>query len=151
MFTAMLWHAGHVAIIDKLLSVGEVVRDKVKETFGDPTDDMPVDDDADAADSAAPSTAPLDLAGAYAALGLTEGATLADVRDAYRNLSRAWHPVAQRDGYNLGAEILDEKPADLDKVKPIPPGGTDNLRLWIDKADIPRPFRTSKLTVVEVK
>lgn len=60
-------------------------------------------------------------------------------------------PVAQREGYNLAAEILDEKPADIDKVKPIPAGGTDNLRLWIDKADIPRPFRTSKVTVVEVK
>jgi hypothetical protein len=60
-------------------------------------------------------------------------------------------PVAQREGYNLSAEILDEKPADIDKVKPIPPGGTDSLRLWIDKADIPRPFRTSKVTIVDVQ
>jgi hypothetical protein len=60
-------------------------------------------------------------------------------------------PVAQREGYNLSAEILDEKPADIDKVMPIAPGGTDGLRLWIDKADIPRPFRTSKVTIVEVK
>jgi hypothetical protein len=59
--------------------------------------------------------------------------------------------VAQREGYNLSAEILDEKPADIDKVKPIPPGGTDSLRLWIDKADIPRPFRTSKVTIVDVQ
>lgn len=60
-------------------------------------------------------------------------------------------PVTGRDGYNLAAERLDEKPGDIDAVKPIPPGGSDNLRLWIDKADIPRPFRTSKVTVVEVK
>lgn len=60
-------------------------------------------------------------------------------------------PVAQREGYNLSAEVLDEKPADIDNVKPIPPGGTDNLRLWIDKADIPRPFRTAKVTIVDVK
>ena len=60
-------------------------------------------------------------------------------------------PVAQREGYNLSAEVLDEKPADIDKVKPIAPGATDSLRLWIDKADIPRPFRTSKVTIVEVK
>ena len=60
-------------------------------------------------------------------------------------------PVAQREGYNLAAEALDEAPGDIDKVKPIPPGGSDSLRLWIDKGDIPRPFRTAKLTVVEVK
>jgi hypothetical protein len=60
-------------------------------------------------------------------------------------------PVAQREGYNLAAERLEEKPGDIDAVKPIPPGGSDNLRLWIDKADIPRPFRTSKVTVVEVR
>ena len=60
-------------------------------------------------------------------------------------------PVAQREGYNLGAEILEEKPDDLDKVKPIPAGGSDSLRLWIDKTDIPRPFRTATVTVVEVQ
>lgn len=60
-------------------------------------------------------------------------------------------PVAQRDGYNLGAEILDEKPGAFDKVKPIPPGGTDAFRLWLDKTDIGKPFRTAKVTVVEVK
>lgn len=60
-------------------------------------------------------------------------------------------PVAQREGYNLSAEILDEKPADIDKVKPIAAGGTDSLRLWIDKADIPRPFRTAKVTIVDVR
>jgi hypothetical protein len=60
-------------------------------------------------------------------------------------------PVTQREGYNLSAEALDEAPGDIAKVKPIPPGGSDSLRLWIDKADIPRAFRTAKVTVVEVK
>jgi hypothetical protein len=60
-------------------------------------------------------------------------------------------PVTQREGYNLSAEALDETPGDIDTVKPIPPGGSDSLRLWIDKTDIPRPFRTAKVTVVEVK
>ena len=60
-------------------------------------------------------------------------------------------PVTQREGYNLAAESLQDAPGNIDKVTPIAPGGTDNLRLWIDKTDIPRPFRTAKVTVVEVK
>jgi hypothetical protein len=97
-----------VAIIDKLLSAGEVVRDKFKETFGDPTDDMPHDDELGEPGDNVDVGPPLDVAGAYAALGLQEGATLADVRDAYRSLSRAWHPVAHRDGpESEGAKAMD--------------------------------------------
>ena len=59
--------------------------------------------------------------------------------------------VTQHDGYNMGAEQLAEKPDQLDTVKPIPPGGSDPVRLSIDKADIGKPFRTAKLVVVEVK
>src|SRR5258706_10812493 len=59
--------------------------------------------------------------------------------------------VAQRDGYNLAAERLQEAPTSIDQVKPIPPGGSDPVRLSLDKSDIGRPFRTAKLVVVEVQ
>jgi hypothetical protein len=59
--------------------------------------------------------------------------------------------VVQREGYNLAAETLTEKPDAIDTVKPIPPGGSDPVRLSLDKSDIGRPFRTAKLTVVEVR
>jgi hypothetical protein len=59
--------------------------------------------------------------------------------------------VVQHDGYNLNAERLAEKPDDLSAVKPIPPGGSDPVRLSIDKAEIGKPFRTAKLVVVETK
>ena len=59
--------------------------------------------------------------------------------------------VAQGEGYNLAAESLAETPDALDKVKPIPPGGSDPVRLSLDKADIGHPFRTAKLTVIEVR
>lgn len=67
--------------------------------------------------------------------------------------------VVQRDGYNAGAEILEvviegadaESPEQrLHQVKPIPPGGTDLVRLSLDKSDIGKPFRTTTLTLVEV-
>ena len=64
--------------------------------------------------------------------------------------------VAQRDGYNVGAEILglDELPGSfedkLKRVKPIPSGGTDLVRLSLDKADIGKPFRSAKVTLIEV-
>jgi hypothetical protein len=61
------------------------------------------------------------------------------------------HLVAQREGYNLAAEVLEDSPAKLDAVKPIPPGGSDPVRVSIDKSDIGKPFRTAKLVVVEVK
>jgi hypothetical protein len=60
-------------------------------------------------------------------------------------------PVAHADGYNLAAERLNENPAALDAVPPIAPGGTDKVRVSIDKTEIPRPFRTATLTVVEIK
>jgi len=59
--------------------------------------------------------------------------------------------VAERDGYNLAAEQLTETPDKLDAVKPIPPGGSDPVRLSLDKSDIGKPFRTAKLVVVEVR
>ena len=61
------------------------------------------------------------------------------------------HLVAQREAYNLAAEILEETPAKLDTVKPIPPGGSDPVRVSIDKSEIGKPFRTAKLVVVEVQ
>jgi hypothetical protein len=85
-----------MAILDKVLAVGDAVRDKWKETFGEPTAGALDDEPADA-DGATPG-APLDVPQAYAALGLAEGATLADVREAYRALARAWHPLMRRDG-----------------------------------------------------
>lgn len=89
-----------MAILDKLKSVGESVRDKVKETFGEPdTSSLDHDADANADDAdAGPASAALDVAGAYAALSVKEDATLADVREAYRALARHHHPAAVRDG-----------------------------------------------------
>ncbi len=92
-----------MAILDKVLGAGEALRDKLKETFGDPRDD----DDARAGsgpDELAFSGPPLDLAGAYAALGLAGDATLADVREAYRARARALHPLAVRDGVESSAQ-----------------------------------------------
>src|ERR1700687_4776135 len=65
-------------------------------------------------------------------------------------------PVAERLGYNVGAEILDdETPGSRDeklkRVKPIPVGGTDLVRLSLDKTDIGKPFRTAKVSVLEVR
>jgi hypothetical protein len=59
--------------------------------------------------------------------------------------------VAQREGYNLAAESLEEAPGGLDKVKPIPPGGSDPVRLSLDKSDIGKPFRTATLTVIDTR
>jgi hypothetical protein len=59
--------------------------------------------------------------------------------------------VIERNGFNLSAEQLEEHAEAIDTVKPIPPGGTDPIRISIDKADIGKPFRTATLTVVEAK
>lgn len=66
-------------------------------------------------------------------------------------LDKNGQKVAERTGYNLGAEVLEEKPDALDKARPIPPGGTDSFRLWMDKGDIGKPFRSAEVTVVETK
>jgi hypothetical protein len=68
--------------------------------------------------------------------------------------------VVQRDGYNAGAEILEvviegvdaESPEQrLRQVKPIPAGGSDLVRLSLDKSDIGKPFRTTSVTLVDVR
>jgi len=65
-------------------------------------------------------------------------------------------PVAERAGYNEGAEILGvvELPGSfedkLKRVKAIPPGGTDLVRISLDKADIGKPFRSAKVMLIEV-
>lgn len=59
--------------------------------------------------------------------------------------------VLERNGFNLSAEQLQEHGEAIDTVKPIPPGGSDPVRIAIDKADIARPFRTATLTVVDAK
>ena len=60
--------------------------------------------------------------------------------------------VASRDGYNLGAEALLEEPATaVDTLPAIAVGARDPLRLTIDKTDIPRPFATARLTVVDAR
>jgi hypothetical protein len=66
-------------------------------------------------------------------------------------LDKNGQKVAERTGYNLGAEVLDDKPDALDKTRPIPPGGTDSFRLWMDKGDIGKPFRSAQVTVVETR
>src|SRR5687767_6722740 len=97
-------YARAMAILDKLLGVADAAREKYKETFGEPQhDDMSLDDDA-SNEPDAPLDPPLDVPGAYAALGIAEGATLADVREAYRALARYHHPMAQRDGVDSDAQ-----------------------------------------------
>lgn len=65
--------------------------------------------------------------------------------------------VVERTGYNVGAEILgvEELPGSfedkLKRVKAIPPGGADLVRLSLDKADIGKPFRTAKVELIEVR
>ncbi len=65
--------------------------------------------------------------------------------------------VAERDGYNMGAEALADAttPATIEEkllgVTPIPPGGTDHFRLSLDKSDIGKPFRATHVAVVEVR
>lgn len=65
--------------------------------------------------------------------------------------------VAERAGYNAGAEILDTEgfggsfEDKVKLVKPIAAGGTDLFRLSLDKADIGKPFRTTKVELVEVR
>ncbi len=63
--------------------------------------------------------------------------------------------VVERAGYNAEAEILDTEGIGgrfedkVKLVKPIAPGGTDLFRLSLDKADIGKPFRTTKVELVE--
>ena len=59
--------------------------------------------------------------------------------------------IAERNGFNMAAEALQEHPDAIASVNPIPAGGSDPVRVWIDKTDIGKPFRTAKLTVVEAK
>jgi Helix-hairpin-helix motif len=60
--------------------------------------------------------------------------------------------VATSDTYNLGAEGLLTKPdTALGSLQAIAPGGHDPMRLTIDKTDIPRPFATTRLTVVDAR
>jgi hypothetical protein len=81
----------------------------------------------------------------------TGGAPVRAVKVRLELFDKNGKPVAHADGYNLAAERLNENPSALDTVNPIPPGGTDKVRVSIDKGDIPGPFRTAKMTVVEVK
>jgi len=66
-------------------------------------------------------------------------------------LDAAGKPVASTAGWNLAAEALGENPKAIDAVKPIAAAGSDPLRLSIDKGEIPRPFQTARLSVVDVK
>lgn len=73
-----------------------------------------------------------------------------ELRDKNGNL------VAERSGYNVGAEVLDEPTGSganagrLRQVKPIGPGAIDHLRLSFDKTDIGKPFHSTSVAVVEV-
>jgi hypothetical protein len=102
---------------------------------------------------------------AYGAIIYTALATVKNVSDAPITYTKVkvelfdknGKPVAERVGYNVGAEILgvEELPGSfedkLKRVKPIPPGGTDLVRISLDKADIGKPFRSAKVTLVEVR
>ena len=62
--------------------------------------------------------------------------------------------VAEKVGYNLAAELLAEehggsREEKLARVKPIPAGGSDVLRLSLEKEEIGKPFRSAELSIVE--
>ena len=62
--------------------------------------------------------------------------------------------VAEKVGYNLAAEILaaedgGSRAEKLARVKPIPGGGTDVLRLSLEKEEIGKPFRSAELSIDE--
>jgi hypothetical protein len=65
--------------------------------------------------------------------------------------------VASTEGYNLAAEALgdDSVPGTfnekLERVEPIPPGGSDPLRISLEKSEIGKPFRKAVLSIVEVR
>jgi hypothetical protein len=67
-------------------------------------------------------------------------------------LDRDGKVVATGQGYNLGAEgLLDQPNMALDSFPPVAAGGRDPMRLTIDKSEIPRPFVTTRLTIVEAR
>ncbi|HSP97535.1 MAG TPA: helix-hairpin-helix domain-containing protein [Candidatus Dormibacteraeota bacterium] len=67
-------------------------------------------------------------------------------------LDRDGAVVATRDGYNLGAEALLEQPdTAIASLPAVAPGNRDPLRMTIDKAEIPRPFTSARLTIVEAR
>lgn len=121
-----------MAILDKVLGVGAAIKDKYDATFGDPTLRDPTDrmapDDDDASLHSADLPPALDVAGAYAALGVAETATLADVREAARALAKYHHPAARRDGLDSpSAQALDRILEALELLEehllPLAPGG----------------------------
>jgi hypothetical protein len=65
--------------------------------------------------------------------------------------------VASTEGYNLAAETLgdDSVPGTfeekLSRATPIPPGGSDPVRISLDKGDIGKPFRKAVVSIVEVR
>ena len=117
-----------MAILDKLKSVGGAIKHKVAETFGD-GHDQALDEEGHADLVAA---APHDAAAARRALDVGEGASLADVREAYRKLARAHYPRARREGpASAAAELLDRALAAMELLEeellplggPAPSGG----------------------------
>jgi hypothetical protein len=96
-----------MAILDKILGAGEALREKVKGTFGEPALDADALD-VTIEDHSALAAPAVGAHRAYAVLGLADGATLADVREAYRALARHHHPFAVRDGLDSEAQrVLD--------------------------------------------
>jgi competence ComEA-like helix-hairpin-helix protein len=87
---------------------------------------------------------------ATAALTNTGSTPIRAVRVRLDLLDKDGRPVAHTEGFNLAAERLTTAPGTRDTVKPIPAGGGDPLRLSLDKSEIERPFRSARITVVEV-
>lgn len=60
--------------------------------------------------------------------------------------------VASATGYNLGAEALLQRPdTELATLPAVAAQGRDPLRLTIDKAEIPRPFTSTRLTILDAR
>lgn len=102
---------------------------------------------------------------AYGAIIYTVLATVKNVSDApivYAKIKvqlfdKDGKLVVEREGYNAGAEVLEVEglPGSLEdklkRVKPIAAGATDLIRLSLDKTDIGKPFRTTKVELIEVR
>jgi hypothetical protein len=56
--------------------------------------------------------------------------------------------IAAGEKLNLNTGSFEDK---LKQVTPIPSGGTDLVRISLDKADIGKPFRTAKVELIEVR
>ena len=82
----------------------------------------------------------------------TGAAPLQYVKIKVELFDRDGRKVAEKTGYNVGAESLaDGAATGSQNIKPIGIGGSDLLRLSLEKGDIGKPFRRTEVTIVEAR